>query len=425
MNVVDMFNEDRILDLSFFNFRNAITAAFFADRDLKVLKVNENFRKFFPTLGSVTDVYFPNILAQLGISEEQVKEFKTGVHENGSVLIPEVRITIGDEERMFSLLSTRTSDPVFPYLNGVQGQFVDRTEQWRLRREREQLVAEKLQDKEIIDEKSRRLEDLATRLARYLSPQIYESIFHGQQDGTAPTSRKNLTVFFSDIEAFAELSDRLDPEKVATLINAYLSEMSVIALECGGTIDKFIGDAMLVFFGDPETLGDEEDALRAVEMGVRMQQRIAELQGLWKKNGAPEGLKVRMAIATGFCTVGKFGSEHRLEYTALGGPVNLASRLQLIAPTGTVLIAESTHALVNQHVNCKPFERVTPKGFARPIQVYEVEDFKDAEHRDRRRRLSHLGKHVEVNVINSTDIRAAIEELRSIQQDFEERFRDP
>ena len=424
MDVEDILNPDKVLDLSFFNFENAITAAFFANADLEVVKINENFRKFFPVLGNVTNAYFPDILVQLGVQEEQVEEFKAGILEKGSVLIPQLPVTVDGEERMFSLLSTRTTDPTFSYLNGVQGQFVDRTEQWRLNRERERLIAEKLRDKEIIDEKSRRLEELATRLAQYLSPQIYESIFEGRHDGTAPTSRKNLTVFFSDIEAFADLSDKLDPEKVATLINAYLSEMSMIALECGGTIDKFIGDAMLVFFGDPETLGEEEDALRAVEMGVRMQRRIEELQGFWKKNGASDGLKVRMAIATGYCTVGNFGSEHRLEYTALGGPVNLASRLQLIAPTGTVLVAESTHALINRHVDCTPFDEVTPKGFARPIQVYEVEDFKDAEHRDRRRRLSHLGEHVEVNVINSSNIRAAIEELRRIQQDFEERFKD-
>jgi class 3 adenylate cyclase len=200
--------------------------------------------------------------------------------------------------------------------------------------------------------------------------------------------------------------------------------MSAIALDCGGTIDKFIGDAILVFFGDPETLGEEEDAVRAVEMALRMQQRVDELQGYWKKNGASRGLKVRMAIATGYCTVGNFGSERRLEYTALGGAVNLAARLQLHAPAGSVLVAETTHTLISDQIDCEHFDKIAPKGFARPVQVYRVRDFFSEEHRERRRRLSRIGDHVEVNVIDSSDIRAAIEELRRIQQEFEEQFPD-
>jgi len=153
-----------------------------------------------------------------------------------------------------------------------------------------------------------------------------------------------------------------------------------------------------------------------------MQQRIGELQGFWKRRGASEGLKVRMAVATGYCTVGNFGSEQRLEYTALGGPVNLAARLQLVAPAGETVVDERTHALISDAVACEPFGEQTPKGFARPVKVYRIGDFRSDEHRDRRRRLSRIGEHVEVNVIDSSDIRAAIEELRRIQVEFEEQF---
>ncbi len=422
MKIEDLFNRATIIDLSFFNFRNAITAAYFATDKLEILKVNDNFRTFFPVLGNVTNAYFPDVLEQLGVPAAQIEDFVTGIDERGSVLIPQIEIRIDGETRVFSLLSTRTTDESFGYLNGVQGQFVDRTEEWKLRHERETLLEEKLRDREIIEEKTRKLEELAMRLAKYLSPQVYESIFSGRHDAAQPTQRKNLTVFFSDIAAFADLSDSLEPERVATIINSYLSEMSAIAIDCGGTIDKFIGDAILVFFGDPETQGDEEDALRCVEMALTMQERIQELQGYWKKQGASRGLQVRMAIATGYCTVGNFGSEHRLEYTALGGPVNLAARLQLNAAPGTVVVADSTYNLIHRNVECAYLDEVTPKGIAHAVEIYEVKDFRAPEHREQRRRLSRMGEHVEVNVIDSSDIRAAIEELRRIQQDFERQF---
>ena len=166
------------------------------------------------------------------------------------------------------------------------------------------------------------------RLAKYLSPQIYDSIFADHQDAMKMIARKNLTIIFSDIEQFTDLSDALEPERLASVINTYLSEMSAIAIECGGTIDKFIGDSVLVFFGDPESDGEEEDALKCIEMAIRMQKRVAELQRFWKKHGVSNGMRVRMGINTGYCTVGNFGSELRLDYTVLGSPVNLAARLQ-------------------------------------------------------------------------------------------------
>ena len=158
MNIEDFFNEKNVVDLSFFNFRNAITAAYYANRDLEILKVNDNFRKFFPILGNVTNVYFPDVLEQLGIPGTQIDDFVTGINDEGSVLIPQVHIEIDDEERVYSLLSTRTNDPTFSYLNGVQGQFVDRTQEWNLRREREELIEQKVRDQELILEKTQQLE---------------------------------------------------------------------------------------------------------------------------------------------------------------------------------------------------------------------------------------------------------------------------
>lgn len=420
MKLEGFLNQDSVVDLSFFNFDNAVTAAYFADADLKILKVNPNFRTFFPVLGNVSKAYFPDVLEQLGVPSQQIERFMVDMRERGMVLIPRVDITINGVPRVFSLLSARTRSDAFSYLNGVQGQFIDRTDEWALRQERQALLEEQIRDRETIEAKSRQLEHLAKRLAKYLSPQIYQSIFKGEESGTSGHARKNLTMFFSDIVQFTDLTESMEPERLATVVNSYLSEMSVIALEHGGTIDKFIGDAIVVFFGDPESDGDTEDALKCVDMALNMQKRILELQKHWRKLGANNGIRVRMGISTGFCTVGNFGSELRLDYTVLGSPVNLAARLEGMAEPGNILIDENTFTLISNHVNAKAQETIKPKGFARPVKVFEVQDFKPGQERTRRRRLSRTGERVEINVLDASDIAAAIEELRQIQREFED-----
>jgi class 3 adenylate cyclase len=302
----------------------------------------------------------------------------------------------------------------------VQGQFVDRTAEFELRKERERLLEEKLRDSEIIAEKTRQLESLANRLAKYLSPQIYNSIFTDSEANKDSFARKNLTIFFSDIEGFTEISDGMEPEKLAYLINSYLSEMSDIAIEFGGTIDKFIGDAILIFFGDPETEGDQNDAIKCVKMAIRMRQRVAELQKVWHGEGISRPLRVRMGINTGFCTVGNFGSDHRLEYTILGSPVNLAARLEAAAEPDSILISESTRLLIGDIAECTYVREITPKGFVRPVPVYRLDNLRGGDSPGVPMR--HVGEHVEVNIVDSRNIREAIEELRRIQEEYEEKL---
>ena len=422
MNIQDFFNQEKVIDLSFFNFENAITAAYYANDKLEVQKVNKNFVNFFPVLGNITNVYFPDVLEQLGVPEEQISQFQSELDKNGKVLIPQILINIDGEERIFSLLSAKTRSENFDYLNGVQGQFVDRTAEWELRKEREKLYEKSKIDNQIIEEKSAQLENLATRLAKYLSPQIYKSIFEDKQEVKSVHARKNLTIFFSDIIKFTDLTDTMEPEKLAKVINSYLSEMTTIAVKSGGTIDKFIGDAIMVFFGDPETEGEVQDALKCVEMAVLMRQRVEELQKHWKKMGVTNGLGIRMGISTGFCTVGNFGSDLRLDYTVLGSPVNLAARLQSAAERNGILIDENTNNLINDVVQTEKNNTITPKGFVRPIDTFILKDFKSQSHKDKRKILSHSGERIEINVIDSSDIRAAIEELKNIQEKFEKEY---
>src|SRR6202040_1910809 len=126
---------------------------------------------------------------------------------------------------------------------------------------------------------------ISAKISHYLSPQIYKSIFSGQRDVAIHTERKKLTIFFSDIKDFTATTERLQPEQITRLLNEYFTEMSAIALRHGGTIDKFVGDAMLIFFGDPETKGEAEDAAACLRMAIEMQRRIAELNAKWRNEG--------------------------------------------------------------------------------------------------------------------------------------------
>ena len=127
MNAEQFFNQKSIVDLSFFNFRNAITAAYFANKDFEIQRTNDNFRAFFPLLGNVSKVSMLDVLEQLGVPGVQIDTYRTELLENGSVLLPKVEISANGEDRIYSLLSTFTQDADFSYLNGIQGQFVDRT----------------------------------------------------------------------------------------------------------------------------------------------------------------------------------------------------------------------------------------------------------------------------------------------------------
>ncbi len=194
--------------------------------------------------------------------------------------------------------------------------------------------------------------------------------------------------------------------------------MTLIAIKCGGTIDKFIGDAVMVFFGDPETLGDEQDAIRCVDMALKMKNRVNELRDFWNRNGVRGGLNVRMGIATGYCTVGNFGSSQRMDYTALGSPVNLSARLQSIAPSNEIIISDNTYNLINTKIKSEKFNEISPKGFARPVQTHKLIDFNMKDSALIQKSYSKKGKHVDINVFDTSDIKAAIKELKQIQIDF-------
>lgn len=213
------------------------------------------------------------------------------------------------------------------------------------------------------------------QLAKYVSPNLREAIEAGRT-ARLSSQRKRLVVFFSDIVGFSSIADEMDESSLTQIINHYLTEMSKIATEHGGTIDKFIGDAVMVFFGDPRSRGPKEDCLACVSMALAMRNRMIELQDQWRNLGLIRPLEIRMGISTGFCTVGNFGTESRLHYTLLGSEVNLASRLETSARPGEILISHATWLFVQDQILCRDHDEIEVKGFKHPIKVYSVADYR-------------------------------------------------
>ncbi len=206
-----------------------------------------------------------------------------------------------------------------------------------------------------------KLADLADKLSRYLSPYLYKSIFEGQTDVSIQSYAKPLTIFFSDIVGFTPITESMDAQELTSWLNAYLNEMAKIAIAHGGTLDKFEGDAVMIFFGDPESKGVEEDARACVRMAVEMQEKAKEI-----------GVPIRIGICSGEVTVGNFGSEEHMDYTIIGRSVNAAARLETSSEPGRILIADTTHDLVKDEIPCELRGEITVKGIDRPLTTYWV-----------------------------------------------------
>lgn len=222
----------------------------------------------------------------------------------------------------------------------------------------------------MVDEKVVELER-ASRLRRYLSPQIADSVLEGDAELHLESSRKLLTVFFSDIRNFTEVSERMEPEELVEELNLYLSAMTDLVFEHGGTLDKYIGDAVMVFFGDP--VRQDDHAERAVRMALAMRERTAEFGARWARR-YEEPFEVGMGVSTGWVTVGDIGSSSRSDYTVLGNHVNLASRLSAQATGGQILVSERTvRAVEHLELYSQLVDEIVLKGVHRPVRIYDLE----------------------------------------------------
>ena len=278
----------------------------------------------------------------------------------------------------------------------------------------------KIQTLELEQQRSR-LEGLSQQLAKYLPPQIHEALFAGKYDTQITTQRKKLTVFFSDIKEFTRTAESLQPESLTEYLNDYFSEMTAIALSHGATIDKYIGDAVMLFFGDPESKGVKEDARACVEMALEMQERMLVLQCRWREQGFDNPFVIRIGINTGYCNVGNFGSDQRLSYTIIGGEVNVAQRLEANCDPGGILISHETYAQVDDLVDVEERSSVSLKGIDRNIKTYAVKGRK--QETDKPLRLSHpQGVHIDLSPLSlrADDRQLIATQLKALAQRLED-----
>jgi class 3 adenylate cyclase/HAMP domain-containing protein len=220
------------------------------------------------------------------------------------------------------------------------------------------------------DKVKEQLSDLerASSLRRYLSPQLADSILTGEMEVGQKPRRRNLTVLCADISDFATLSLRVEADELVDMLNEYLTTMTEIVFEHGGSLDKYIGHSLIAFFGDPVAVDDHP--ARAVRAALQMRSQVTELQKRW--HVLEQSLNVGVGISTGYVTVGNIGSPSRLEYTVIGSHVNLATRLADRAKPGQILIAERTLVGVREFVDAVEVFNVRLQGVSRRLAIYEI-----------------------------------------------------
>jgi len=207
--------------------------------------------------------------------------------------------------------------------------------------------------------------------SHYVSSSVVDFILKNPEKVKLSGERKICTVLFSDIAGFTTLSEQLDPEKLVTLLNEYLTEMTDIILDNRGMLDKYEGDAIIAVFGAPVEFPDHAEA--ACQSALKMQRRLAELRKEWKKQGKPE-LYARIGINTGEMVAGNMGSIHHFDYTVMGDSVNLASRLESANKLydTEIVIGENTYNLVRDKFITRPLDLLRVKGKKKPVFIYEL-----------------------------------------------------
>ena len=207
------------------------------------------------------------------------------------------------------------------------------------------------------------------QLKNFISPQVVDLIMAGKMSYDFSPHRAELTILFSDIRGFTPLSDELEAEELVSIINEYLTEMTEIIFQHSGTIDKYLGDGIMAFFGAP--VPDEKHPENAVRAALGMQAKLNELKVKWLGDAQRE-LGVGIGITTGYVTVGSFGPEIRKDYTVIGKNVNMAARLEGVAEMGQVLISPRMYSRVQDLFETESLGQRQLKGRATPMMVYNV-----------------------------------------------------
>jgi adenylate cyclase len=211
------------------------------------------------------------------------------------------------------------------------------------------------------------------RLKRFLSPQLAELIVSSGEERLLESHRREVTVVFCDLRGFTAFSETTEPEEVMGVLRVYHAVMGEQIFRFEGTLERFTGDGLMVFFNDPVPCPDP--AARAVQMAVAMRDQVSELTETWRKRG--HQLDFGVGIAQGYATLGKIGFEGRFDYAAIGTVTNLAARLCGEAGGGEILINQRVYAAVEELVKAEPRGELSLKGFARPVPAFNIVALKD------------------------------------------------
>ena len=210
------------------------------------------------------------------------------------------------------------------------------------------------------------------RLKRFFSPQLAEAIVSGGAEDPLKSHRREVTVVFLDLRGFTAFAETAEPEEVMGVLREYHASMGELILAHEGTLERFTGDGMMIFFNDPVAVPDPQE--RAVRMALAMRARVDELARGWRKRGWE--LDFGVGIAQGYATIGAIGFEGRWDYGAIGTVTNLASRLCGEAQPGQILISRRLHGTLEDLVDAVPVGELSLKGFSRPVSAFNVTGLK-------------------------------------------------
>jgi len=216
---------------------------------------------------------------------------------------------------------------------------------------------------------ARQVEELerVKRLKRYLSPQIAETIL-GEDESHFKSHRREITVVFLDLRGFTAFSESAEPEEVMEVLRGYHAEMGKLIFEFGGTLERFAGDGIMIFFNDPVLCPDHTE--KAIRMALEMRLRVVELRKGWLKRGYD--LDLGIGLAAGYATLGNIGFEGRMDYGAIGNVTNLAARLCGEALGGQILVDRKTLGRIEELVEVEPRDELVLKGFPRPVAAFNI-----------------------------------------------------
>lgn len=218
-----------------------------------------------------------------------------------------------------------------------------------------------------VNEQIQQLENLS-RLKRFFSPQLAEAILAGGAADPLATHRREVVVVFLDLRGFTAFAETSEPEEVMGLLREYHAEMGKLILEHEGTLERFTGDGMMIFFNDPVVVANPGE--RAIRMAMEMRERVSELSKSWRKHG--HDLSLGIGIAKGYATIGAIGFEGRLDYGAVGTVTNMAARLCGEAKGGQILTNRKTLTDFETLVEAEVIGELSMKGFAKPVAAFNI-----------------------------------------------------